>query len=241
MWLSLPHLVYNFVRSLTGTGTHQGPKGPFGLMWLYLPHLVLSVSNSETVLTELYNSSTPTRSPTLSLKSHVWSSSSGNNCHAVHRSLSSGASVYECIMGFALSHFISQIHPRDLFRLLAIGMCHFLPVHHFVMACLLGQNTTLALISPLGHIFWRPHASSRNNQKHKLTVTSTFISSNGKHDFRYILRTYLPRTSNNTCCYLNSFITPFLLFTSFLSHEACSTNANSIYLAAIKTIAKHWL
>ena len=30
----------------------------------------------------------------------VWSSSSGNNCHAVQRSLSSGASVYESIMGF---------------------------------------------------------------------------------------------------------------------------------------------
>ena len=62
---------------------------------------------------------------------------SGNNCHAVHRSLSFGSSVYECIMGFTLSHFISQINPRDLFRLLAIAMCHFLPVHLFVMACLL--------------------------------------------------------------------------------------------------------
>ena len=30
----------------------------------------------------------------------VWSSSSGNNYHAVQRSLSSGASVYESIMGF---------------------------------------------------------------------------------------------------------------------------------------------
>ena len=70
-------------------------------------------------------------------------SSSGNNCHAVHRSLSSGASVYECIMGFTLSHFISQIHPHDLFRLLAIGMCHFLPVHHFVMACLLGPKVKI--------------------------------------------------------------------------------------------------
>ena len=34
-------------------------------------------------------------SPTQSLEWHVWSSSSGNNCHAVHRSLSSGASVYD--------------------------------------------------------------------------------------------------------------------------------------------------
>ena len=37
-WLSLPHLVYNSVRSLTAT--HQGPQSPFGLMWVYLPHLV---------------------------------------------------------------------------------------------------------------------------------------------------------------------------------------------------------
>ena len=36
---------------------------------------------------------------------------------------------------FTLFHFISQIHIRDFFRLLAIGMCHFLPVHHFGMAC----------------------------------------------------------------------------------------------------------
>ena len=42
------------------------------------------------------------QSPTQSLEWHVWSSSSGNNCHAVHRSLSSGASVYDCTMGFYL-------------------------------------------------------------------------------------------------------------------------------------------
>ena len=92
MWLSLPHLVYNSVRSLTGTGT------------------VLT-----SVLTELYNSSTPTQSPTRSLKSHVWSSSSGNNCHAVHRSLSSGASVYECTMGIFLHCPVSSANfrPRD--------------------------------------------------------------------------------------------------------------------------------
>ena len=37
-----------------------------------------------------------------SLEWHVWLSSSGNNCHAVHRSLSSGASVYDCTAGFYL-------------------------------------------------------------------------------------------------------------------------------------------
>ena len=81
------------------------PSGPLGRVWLSLPHLVynssptLTVTVLTSVLTELYNSSTSTQSPTRSLKLHVWSSSSGNNYHAVHRSLSSGASVYECTMG----------------------------------------------------------------------------------------------------------------------------------------------
>ena len=47
----------------------------------------------------------PTQSSTQSLEWHVWSSSSGNNCNAVQRSLSSGASVYESIMGFYLVPF----------------------------------------------------------------------------------------------------------------------------------------
>ena len=92
-------------QHLLWTPTQSGASSPFGLVWLSLPHLVhnsvrsLTGTNLTSVLTELYNSSTSTQSPTRSLKSHVWSSSSGNNCHAVHRSLSSGASVYECTMG----------------------------------------------------------------------------------------------------------------------------------------------
>ena len=102
----------------------RAPEGPFGQVWLSLPHLVsnstptllqLKLNSLTSVLTELYNSSMPTRSPTQSLKSHVWSSSSGNNCHAVHRSLSSGSSVYECTMRIILAHPISSanFHPHD--------------------------------------------------------------------------------------------------------------------------------
>ena len=76
------------------------------------------------------------QSPSQFLERHVWSSSSGNNCHAVQRSLSSGASVYECIMGFYLVTFRQpNPHTRSLL-ITAIGKCHFLPVHHFGMACL---------------------------------------------------------------------------------------------------------
>ena len=106
-----------------------GPEGPFGRVWLSLPHVVSDISDPQLitghkdplrrafsttsyqqllwtptvwlpVLLELYNSSTPTQSPTQSLEWHVWSSSSGSNCHAVQRTVSSGVSVYECIMGF---------------------------------------------------------------------------------------------------------------------------------------------
>ena len=92
---------------------HRGSQGPprsgvaFPTTFVYNSHSNWNSNSNSTVLTsvltsvltELYNSSTPSRTPTRSLKSHVWSSSSGNNCHAVHRSLSSGASVYECTMG----------------------------------------------------------------------------------------------------------------------------------------------
>ena len=57
---------------------HRGSRGPLGRLWLSLPHLGYnSISNCvwnchlTSVLTELYNSSMPTRSPTRSLKSHV--------------------------------------------------------------------------------------------------------------------------------------------------------------------------
>ena len=109
------------------------PEGPLGRMLLSLPQLVylrlqlslelqLNCNSTQlpptvltSVLTELYNSSTPTRSPTRSLKLNVQSSSSGKNCHAVHRSLSSSASVYECTMGIFLARPISSANfrPRD--------------------------------------------------------------------------------------------------------------------------------
>ena len=85
----------------------------------------------------------PTQSPTQSLEWHVWSSSSGNNCHAVHRSLSSGASIYECIMGFLPCPIFSAKPPTQFLLITAIGMCHFLPVHHFGMACLAGSKVNI--------------------------------------------------------------------------------------------------
>ena len=89
-------------QHLLRTPIQSGPLSPFGLVWFFLPLLVYNSVWSLTatsVLTELYNSPTPTQSPTRSLESHVWSSLSGNNCHAVPRSLSSSVSVYQCTIG----------------------------------------------------------------------------------------------------------------------------------------------
>ena len=55
----------------------------------------------------------------------------------------------------------------------------------------------LALIHLWATFSGDTHASPRNNQNYKITVTSTFISSNNKHDFCYIRRTYHLLTSNN--------------------------------------------
>ena len=143
-------------QQLFWTLTQLGAPSPLGLVWLSLPHIISNSVRSLTVwflvLTELYISSTPTQLPIQSLEWHVWLSSSGNNSHAVQRSLSSGVSVYECIMG--LSHFISQICPRDLFWLLAIGMYHFLLVYHLGMACLPWPKVKIQQITHYKMVFY---------------------------------------------------------------------------------------
>ena len=72
-WLSLWHLISIFSGPLTASGVSEDP---LGRVWLSLPHLVsnsgiLLVTASAPNSTQLYNNSTPTRSPTGSLKSNV--------------------------------------------------------------------------------------------------------------------------------------------------------------------------
>ena len=91
-WLALPHLVSYFSGSQI-TGGSRGPLRPGVALpttpYHQLPFLQLFWLP---VLTELYNSSTPAQSPTQTLEWHVWSSSSGNNCHAVQR-----VTLFRCI------------------------------------------------------------------------------------------------------------------------------------------------
>ena len=123
---------------------HWGSQGPLLLGGGFLYH-ILSLPHLVSKLTDFLSSPSYiiVQSTTQSLEWHVWSSSSGNNCHAVHRSLSSGASVYECTIGFYL---VPYCQPRLTTRFLlinAIGMCHFLPLHHFGMACLAGSMVSI--------------------------------------------------------------------------------------------------
>ena len=146
-------------RSPLDPNSIRAPESPFGRVWLSLPHLDSNWHLNSTVLycllfnsSDLYYFQTPMRwyghastppqflpisgdrdvSLPLSMEWPVWLSSSRNNCHSVQRSLSSGASVSESIMGFFFtsSHFISQFPPTRFPLITAISMCHFLPVHH---------------------------------------------------------------------------------------------------------------
>ena len=114
-WLSLLHLISKFSGpQLIRAPRPLRPDVALPTTSRLSPSLTLT-GTLTFVLTELYNSSTTTQSPTRSLEWHDWSSSSGNNCHAVHRALSSGASVYECTMGIFLPRPISSANfrPRD--------------------------------------------------------------------------------------------------------------------------------
>ena len=160
-------------QHLLWTPIHQGPK-PLrpGVAFPTTSHLQL-YCNWPSNSTTQYNSSTPTWSPTRSLKSHVWSSPSGNNCHAVHRSLSSGATVYECTMGFfCLSHFVSQFPPTRFPLLTANGMCHFLPVHHlerhFGPGRRLKYNTSYALNNTITVFLQGWYTNKQRNKKNQL-------------------------------------------------------------------------
>ena len=138
--------VVSFLFSRAAQPEARGPT-LLGVGFLYR---ILSPTVLQThwlpVFTELYNSSI---AHSISLEWHVWSSSSGNNCHVVHRSLSSGASVYDCTMGFYLAPYCQPSPLTRFLPITAIEMCHFLPVHHLGMAFLAGSKVNIQHTSSL--------------------------------------------------------------------------------------------
>ena len=131
---------FSWCCSIGGLGAHSAG------CWLSLPHLVTNRSGHQTnwlpVFTELYNSSI---AHSISLEWHVWSSSSGNNCHAVHRSLSSGSSVYVSTMGSYLVPYCQASSPTRFLPVTAIGMCHFSCLWNGMFGRVEGQYTTYIL------------------------------------------------------------------------------------------------
>ena len=110
-------------RILSPTGLvpklHLGSRGPLsaGCGSPYHISSLTRLNSNSTVFLSIPSYiivQSPTQSPTQSLEWHAWSSSSRNNCHAVQRSLSSGASVYECVIGFYLFLF-RQLNPPTWF------------------------------------------------------------------------------------------------------------------------------
>ena len=71
--------------------------------------------------------------------------------------------------------------------------------------------------SPLGNIFWR-HSRVSPKQPEPQTHGDFNVSllKQQTRPFATLWRTYLPRTSNDTRCFLHSMTTPFRFLTSFL-------------------------
>ena len=115
-WLSLPQLVSNF-------------WSPKLTDFLSSPSYIIVQSPTQYLpITSHRDVSLP-----LSLEWHVWLSSNGNNCHAVHRSLSSGASVW-LYRGILLCPILSA---KPAY---ANGICNF---RVFGMACLAGSKVNI--------------------------------------------------------------------------------------------------
>ena len=111
-----PHSIgHNCVSFLFSWAAQPGGWGPsLSGCWFPPPHLISNSSDPQLpdFLSSpgLYNCFTFPQSLPItgqrnmqlppSLEWHVWSSLNGNNCHAVHRSPSSGASVCDCTVGF---------------------------------------------------------------------------------------------------------------------------------------------
>ena len=118
VWLSLPHFVYNSVRSST-----QLPLA----CWTQLNYIIVRCP------LDLWNRMFNRHQAEITVMQFR------GHSLPVHHTV-----VYH---GITLSHFISQFPPTRFPLLTAIWMCHFLPVHHLGIAFfggrVKGQNNTL--------------------------------------------------------------------------------------------------
>ena len=139
------------------------------------------------VLTKLYNSSI---AHSISLEWHVWSSSSRNNCHAVHRSLSSGVSFYDCAMGFYLVPYCQPSPPTRFLPITAIGMCHFRRLGNGLFGRVKRHYTTV-ISSGCNALLYR----SNNFWKAPMEVLLCEHVNDLRHSFFHLLNCLITTTS----------------------------------------------
>ena len=120
VWLSLPHLVYNSVRSLT----------VWPLSWL----TYIIVQRPLSHLPDLWNRMFDRHQAEITVMQFI------GHSLPVHQSMSVPWKF------FTTSHFISKFPPTRFPLITAIRMCHFLPVHHLEMAFLAGSKAKIQQI-----------------------------------------------------------------------------------------------
>ena len=137
--------IVSFSLSICSTG---GPGGQLSTeCWLALPHLVSNSSDLQLSDFLSWPSYIIVQCP-LNCPLNLWNGMFDRHqaeitvMHFTGHSLPVHQSM-SVSWAFTLSHFVSQIRLRDFFPLLAIGMCHFLLVHHFGMACLAGLKVNI--------------------------------------------------------------------------------------------------
>ena len=181
-WLSLLHLISIF----SGPQLIRAPS-PFGLVWLSLPHLVYFPSPTLLPATQLARrtqlSYIIVRRPL-----DLWNRMFNRHQAEITVMQFRGASLCSGTVGPSPCPILSAlIRPRDLFRLLAIGMCHFLLVHH------------------LGIAFLGRVERSKHNKKRFPPCSSAIVAMFVKiPDSR-------SSTNINICCYVRSFATRIIL------------------------------
>ena len=120
MWLSLPHLVYNSVRSLWKSNSTQ-----LELSWL-LSYMIVHRPLDRPL--DLWNCMFDRHQPEITVMQ-----STGHSL-PVHQSMSVPWEF------FSSSNFICQFPPTRFPLITAIRMCYLLPVHHLGMAFLAGSK-----------------------------------------------------------------------------------------------------
>ena len=132
-WLSLPHLISNF----SGPPLIRGSKGPFGLVWPSLPHLVYNSSVLQLQLSDFLSwpSYIIVQHP-LNRPLNLWNGMFDRHQAEITVMQFRGHSlpVHQSIAAQWDLHLVPYYQPNSPARfphITTIGMCHFLPVHHF--------------------------------------------------------------------------------------------------------------